>query len=187
MHELAAVELGPELEPASDERGRRVARCAAHASPRMRIGVEEDGALELVHGGGEDRARARRCGLKCARLSIAAGALAMRCRDHQRRVHADFARHSGPLGSTPLRQLRWNRSGLLPTERVFVGVQRESAYNVEEGCVGEEGNSPVHARMDARFKVGARGTSDADNWLHGDIKMQEISPANSEDVVSKHK
>ena len=66
-------------------------------------------------------------------------------------------------------------------------MQRESGYNVEEGCVGEEGSSPVYAHMDARFKVGGRGTSDADDGLHGGIKMQEIRPANSEDVVSKRK
>ena len=46
---------GPELEPASDDKSEDVElpRRAAHPSPRMRIGVEEDGALELVHGGGE--------------------------------------------------------------------------------------------------------------------------------------
>ena len=66
-------------------------------------------------------------------------------------------------------------------------MQRESVYNVEEGCVGEEGSSPVYARTDARFKFGGRGTSDADDGLHGGIKMQEIRPANSEDVVSKRK
>ena len=44
-------------------------------------------------------------------------------------------------------------------DRVFVGVllfsmmQREPAYHVEEGCVGEEGNSPVYAHMDARFQL----------------------------------
>jgi hypothetical protein len=76
---------------------------------------------------------------------------------------------------------------------VFVGVLQfsvmkdESAYHVEEGCVGEEGSSPIYARMDARFKVGGRGSSDADDGLHGSIKMQEIRPANSEDVVSKRK
>jgi len=76
---------------------------------------------------------------------------------------------------------------------VFVGVpqfsvmQRESAYDVEEGCVGEEGSSPVYACMDARFKVGGRGTGGADDGLHGGIKKQEIRPANSEDVVWKRK
>ena len=65
-------------------------------------------------------------------------------------------------------------------------MQLESVYNVEEGCVGE-GSSPVYARMDARFKVGGRGTSDADDGLHGGIKTQEIRPAHSEDVVSKCK
>jgi hypothetical protein len=44
-------------------------------------------------------------------------------------------------------------------------MQRGSAYHVEEGCVGEEGSSPVYARMDARFKIGGRGTSDADDGL----------------------
>ena len=74
---------------------------------------------------------------------------------------------------------------------MFVGVLQfsvmkdKSAYHVEEGCVGEEGSSPMYARMDARFKVGGRGSSDADDGLHGGIKMQEIRPANSEDVVSK--
>ena len=66
-------------------------------------------------------------------------------------------------------------------------MQRGSAYHVEEGCVGEEGSSPVYARMDARFKVGGRGTSDADDGLHGGINMQEIRPANSENVVLKRK
>jgi hypothetical protein len=76
---------------------------------------------------------------------------------------------------------------------VFVGVlqfsvmQRESAYHVEEGCVGKEESSPVYACMDARFKVGWRGTGNADDGLHGGIKMQEIRPANSEDVVLKLK
>jgi hypothetical protein len=41
--------------------------------------------------------------------------------------------------------------------------------------------------MDARFKVGGRGTSDADDGLHGGINMQEIRPANSENVVLKRK
>jgi len=53
-------------------------------------------------------------------------------------------------------------------------MQGELAYHVEEGCVGEEGSSPVYARMDAKFKVGGRGTSDADDGLHGGIKMQEL-------------
>jgi len=67
-----------------------------------------------------------------------------------------------------------------------VATQR-GAYHVEEGRVGEEGSSPVYARMDARFMVGGRGTSGADDGLYGDIKMQEIRPANSENVVSKRK
>jgi hypothetical protein len=66
-------------------------------------------------------------------------------------------------------------------------MQGESAYHVEEGCVGEERSGPVYARMDARFKVRGCVTSDADDGLHGGIKMQEIRPANSEDVVSKRK
>ena len=76
---------------------------------------------------------------------------------------------------------------------MFVGVllfsmmQHELACHVEEGCVGEEGSSPVYACMDARFKVGRRGTSDADDRLHGSINMVEIRPANSEDVVLKRK
>ena len=99
----------------------------------MRIGVEEDGTLELVYGG-KELVRAE------VRLEV--------------REVVDRA----PLGSTPLRQPRWNRSGFRPTVRVFVGVLQfsvmrgELAYHVEEGCVGEEG-SPVYARMDARFKV----------------------------------
>ena len=51
----------------------------------------------------------------------------------------------------------------------------------------EEGSSPVYARMDAWFKVGGCGTSDADDGLHGGIKMQEIRPANSVDIVLKRK
>jgi hypothetical protein len=76
---------------------------------------------------------------------------------------------------------------------VFVGVllfsvmQRELACHVEECCVCEEGSSPVYARMDAWFKVGGCGTSDADDGLHGGIKMQEIRPANSVDIVLKRK
>ena len=59
----------------------------------MRIGVEEDGALELVHGGGE---------ILCAKVRLEvrgvvdSRALATRCRDHERRVRADFACHSAP-------------------------------------------------------------------------------------------
>ena len=61
-------------------------------------------------------------------------------------------------------------------DRVFVRglqfsvMQCESAYHVKEGCAGEERSSPVYARMDARFKVSGRGTSDADDGLHGGIK-----------------
>jgi len=66
-------------------------------------------------------------------------------------------------------------------------MQRESAYHVEAGCVSEEDGSHVYACMDAMFKVGGRGTGDTDDRLHDGVKMQEIRPANSEDVVSKCK
>ena len=119
----------------------------------MRIGVEEDGTLELVYGGAGELVRAK---VRLEVREVVDRALAMRCRDHERRVRADFARHFR-VGSTPLRQPRWNRSGFRPTDRVFVGVlqfsvmQGELAYHVEEGCVGEEGSSTstVYARMDA--------------------------------------
>jgi hypothetical protein len=63
---------------------------------------------------------------------------------------------------------------------VFVGVllfsvtQRESACHVEEGCVSEEGSSPVYARMDARFKVDGRGTSDADDGLMAVLTCKKL-------------
>ena len=58
----------------------------------MRIGVEEDGALELVHGGG-GIVRAK---VRLEVREVVNRAFAMRCRDHERRVRADFARHSAP-------------------------------------------------------------------------------------------
>ena len=59
----------------------------------MRIGVEEDGALELVHGGGREIVHVK---VRLEVREVVDRALAMRRRDHQRRVHADFARHSAP-------------------------------------------------------------------------------------------
>ena len=59
----------------------------------MRIGVEEDGALELVHGGGREIVHVK---VRLEVREVVDRALAMRCRDHQRRVRADFARHSAP-------------------------------------------------------------------------------------------
>jgi len=56
----------------------------------MRIGVEEDRELELVHGGGE-LVRAK---VRLEVHEVVDHALAMRCRDHEPRVRADFARHS---------------------------------------------------------------------------------------------
>jgi hypothetical protein len=56
----------------------------------MRIGVEEDGALELVHGGGELVHAKVRLEVR----EVVDRMLAMRCRDHERRVGADFARYS---------------------------------------------------------------------------------------------
>ena len=58
----------------------------------MRIGVEENGTLELVHGGGE-LVRAK---VRLEVREVVDRWLAMRCRDHGRRVRADFARHSAP-------------------------------------------------------------------------------------------
>jgi hypothetical protein len=88
MHELAAVELGPELEPASD----KSEGVELPAAPRMRIGVEGDGALELVHCGGE----IVRTKVRLEVREVVDRALAMRRRDHERRVRADIARHSAP-------------------------------------------------------------------------------------------
>jgi hypothetical protein len=66
-------------------------------------------------------------------------------------------------------------------DHVFVGVllfsvmQHELVYNVKEGCISKEGSSPIYVCIDTRFKVGRRGMSDADDGLHGRIKMQDIS------------
>jgi hypothetical protein len=57
----------------------------------MRIGVEEDGTLELVYGGGGELVRAK---VRLEVREVVDRALAMRCRDHERWVRADFERHS---------------------------------------------------------------------------------------------
>jgi len=57
----------------------------------MRIGVEEDGTLELVYGGAGELVRAK---VRLEVREVVDRALAMRCRDHEPRVRADFARHS---------------------------------------------------------------------------------------------
>jgi hypothetical protein len=113
----------------------------------MRVGVEGDGALELVHGGRE-LVRAK---VRLEVREVVDRTLAMRCRNHECRVGADFACHSAPR-----RQPQWNLSGFRPTDRVFVSglqfsvMQCELAYHVEEGCVGEERSSPVYAIICAR-------------------------------------
>ena len=58
----------------------------------MRIGVAEDGAHELVHGGGE-LVRAK---VRLVVREVVDRALAMRCCDHEPQVRTDFMRHSAP-------------------------------------------------------------------------------------------
>jgi hypothetical protein len=127
----------------------------------------------------------RRCGLKCTRLSIAR----LPC------IATITDTGSAPISCTT--QLHTASTAAMESVSVpsygscvcrCVATQRD-AYHVKEGCVGKEGSSPVYTRMDARFKVGGHGTSDAnaDDRLHGNLKMQEIRPANSENVVSKRK
>jgi hypothetical protein len=59
---------------------------------RVRIGVEEDRALKVVHGGGE-LVRAK---VRFEAREVIDSALAVRRCDHERRVRADFARHFAP-------------------------------------------------------------------------------------------
>jgi hypothetical protein len=58
----------------------------------VRVGVEEDGALELLHGGGQ-LVRAK---MRLEAREVVDRALAVRRRDHERGVCADFARDFGP-------------------------------------------------------------------------------------------
>jgi hypothetical protein len=46
------------------------------------------------------------------------------------------------------------------------------AYHVEERCIGEKGCSPEYASVHGRFKIGGRGSGDADDRLHGGSKVQ---------------
>jgi hypothetical protein len=90
---VAAVKLEPELEPASDKSEGVELPAAPHTRARAcASGVEVDGALELVHGGGE----IVRAKVRLEVREVVDRALAMRRRDHECRVRADFARHSAP-------------------------------------------------------------------------------------------
>jgi hypothetical protein len=51
-------------------------------------------------------------------------------------------------------------------------------YHVKQRCVSEKRGSPVYAPMHGGFEICGRRSSDADDWLHGDIKKQETRPAN---------
>ena len=59
------------------------------------------------------------------------------------------------------------------------------AYHVKQGCVGEEGSSPVYVAMGVGFKIGRGRCSNTDDGLHDGVNMQEIRPANSQEVVSR--
>ncbi len=41
--------------------------------------------------------------------------------------------------------------------------------------------------MDVGLKIGRGGGSDADDGLHDGVKVREIRPANSQEVVSRRK
>jgi hypothetical protein len=63
------------------------------------------------------------------------------------------------------------------------GWVKECAYHVKERCIGEEGGSPKYAPVHGRFEICGCGSGDADDRLHGGIKVQKIRPANSQEVV----
>jgi hypothetical protein len=59
-------------------------------------------------------------------------------------------------------------------DRVFVGVLQFSVMHTiskRAASAKKVVSSTVYACMDARFKVSGSGTSDADDWLGGGIKM----------------
>ena len=86
----------------------------------------------------------------------------------------------------PLRPPLWNPSVFRPVDRLYDECDNsvrmiDLTYHVEEGGVGEEGGGPEYAPMNVGFEIDGRGRGDADDGLHGDRKMRELRPANSQE------
>ncbi len=130
----------------------------------IRVGVEEDGSLELFHGG----FHLVRAQMRLEKREIVDGALAMRRRDHECGVHADFVRDFAPcrfdcrdgICQSPI----LDSYGLCMSD-LWEGL----AYHFEDSRVSEEGRSSENAAVHSGLKIGGCGSCDADDRFHGGV------------------